>query len=324
VTTTQKINHFLSSSQVGTMQFDQKLHDLFYKSHLKDLQVPDRKVLHLNTTDPAHKAFELISSEGVHSAPVFDPKIHKWVGLIDLKDFVKYILHLQSHKEMACSYHKITDDSRPVGEIMNISGDTVWLTVNDVQNLGELVQRMHLCRYHRLPVMSTHDPQKIHGMVSQIDIVTWLHKHIDDAGDSVQRPIKELGLTHAGKEVFSASLQTKLLDVYKNLTDKNIAGCPIVDAGNHLIGNLSVSDLKFKLFEELPNIEMTVEQFFKSQPARHFPIYVHEDSKLSEAIAQLAIAHVHRVFVCDAHRTLKGVITLSDVMRVVAQLIAKP
>lgn len=61
-----------------------------------------------------------------------------------------------------------------------------------------------------------------------------------------------------------------------------------------------------------------------SQPARHFPIYVHEDSKLSETIAQLAVAHVHRVFVCDAHRTLKGVITLSDVIRVISQLISKP
>lgn len=109
------------------MQFDQKLHDLFYKTHVKELHVPDRNVLHLNTTDPAHKGFQLISkwissesfheliiasgAEGVHAAPVFDPKIHKWVGMIDLKDFVKYIIHLEAHKEMACCYHKVHETS---------------------------------------------------------------------------------------------------------------------------------------------------------------------------------------------------------------------
>lgn len=45
--------------------------------------------------------------EGVHAAPVFDPKTHKWVGLIDLKDFVKYILQLEQLKGLKYAYHKV-------------------------------------------------------------------------------------------------------------------------------------------------------------------------------------------------------------------------
>ncbi len=54
---------------------------------------------------------------------------------------------------------QVSDDQRPLLEIMNIAGDNAWMSVNDVHNLGELLSRFYLCRYHRytvLPIRQMH------------------------------------------------------------------------------------------------------------------------------------------------------------------------
>lgn len=55
---------------------------------------------------------------------------------------------------------------------MNIERDLVWMSVNDVQNIGELVQRMHLCRYHRLLYAIVYFPPHL---ISTPQITNYVH-----------------------------------------------------------------------------------------------------------------------------------------------------
>ncbi len=115
-----------------------------------------------------------------------------------------------------------------------------------------------------------------------------------------------------------------LLQVYRFLAAKDVAACAVVDEQGHLTGNISVSDLKYSLFEDLQKLDMTVAAFLQSRTAQHFPIYVHEDATLAEVITQLALSKVHRVYVCSPQRLMRGIITLTDVIAIVSKLSTKP
>jgi CBS domain containing-hemolysin-like protein len=96
-----------------------------------------------------------------------------------------------------------------------------------------------------------------------------------------------------------------------------------VDKESHLVGNISLSDLYQSVSQHLTQPDVTVEHYIASTAGRHFPIYCHPSTSFGDVLHQLRSAKVYRVFVCDAERHVRGVITLSDIINFVSEKLLK-
>lgn len=156
-------------------------------------------------------------------------------------------------------------------------------------------------------------------MVSQSALVAFLNGHKDAIGNELlQRAVTQIGGTKPDF-VFSVSLHTKVLEVFRFLLQTRVGGCAVVDVESRLIGNVSISDVVFSAKEGFGSAN--VEEFIKGNSHRHFPIKVAPSATVGEFLGVVAQAHVYRAYVTDAERHVQGVVTLSDVVEwVVEQL----
>lgn len=133
--------------------------------------------------------------------------------------------------------------------------------------------------------------------------------------------IKDLGIAYSN--VISVKANDVALDSLRVMNAHKLSAAPIVNDAGVLVGTLSVSDLKSVTSESFRTLAMSTSQFAeKHSSASQTPkaIMVTPEGTFGDVINLVTHAKTHRVWVVDANHKPIGVISLTDVCRVITKL----
>jgi CBS domain-containing protein len=188
--------------------------------------------------------------------------------------------------------------------------------------LSEAVGEMVKGNYRLLVDVGGPDSDKKLQNVSGKDLISFLFEHSKIIPEALLRtPLSKLVdlIPALKKQVQTAKLHDRLIDVLKRLSSEKIGALPIVDDNGALITTFSASDLR-----RLPGKEGKVWEnqdigaFLKKTRQGHLrkPTTVTLDATLNEAIQRLMLARVHRLWVVEKG-AVAGLLSLTHVFRVI-------
>ncbi|XP_010241549.1 PREDICTED: SNF1-related protein kinase regulatory subunit gamma-like PV42a [Nelumbo nucifera] len=180
-------------------------------------------------------------------------------------------------------------------------------------------------------------------MLTQMDVLNFLRLHGSEMGRIVSRSVGELGAI--AENVFGVTNRAKVIDTIKCMRTASLNAVPIIEAseaveedhtqliygkGRKLIGTFSATDLRGCPIASLQScLSVGVLEFIEkastapngvaddlSHSAREL-VSCYPDTSLAEVIDKAVVAHVHRVWVVDQQGLLVGLVSLTDMLRVI-------
>ena len=134
----------------------------------------------------------------------------------------------------------------------------------------------------------------------------------------LKKSVREIGLGSYDNLV-TAGMMTSVLDAVGLMVDQNISCIPIVDKSNKVLNVFEAVDIipciKGGAYEELDG---TVGDALCKRSDDSPGIYTcHQDDRLESIFDTIRKSRVHRLLVVDDENRLKGVISLSDILKYV-------
>ena len=182
-----------------------------------------------------------------------------------------------------------------------------------------------VCTYELKPDNTDFGTEKmiIRSLVSQSDIVQFLHNNSESFDDKLKRMnLSSLGLgsrkvhrVFPDSDVLSCFPQTRLLDAFGMMHVSGRSCVAVVDEPRgKLMEVLSVSDVSDAIFDA-DALAGTVEDYLKDHRTSRIPLAVlHEDADFMDVLAALTKNAIHHVFVVDLEGSPLRVITPTDII----------
>jgi len=138
------------------------------------------------------------------------------------------------------------------------------------------------------------------------------------------KTLKELGLAEP-KKVLQVPIHAPAISAFKMITENRVGAIPVVGVTGNVVANISARDIRAVL--NSPSLYQTL-----FNPLSAFLSLAYQDKvdvmapaitcqpthTLKHVIQQLAISHIHRMYIVDEKQKLISVISLTDVISVIA------
>jgi 5'-AMP-activated protein kinase regulatory gamma subunit len=262
------------------------------------------------------------------SAPIVsDEDEKKLIGLVDMMDLVKFVVDLFEKEEIEeLSLPEIIQRSKQVvfevssaNQIRNVSHLDTCLPVSDKANVYEVMKSL-ASGVHRVPVID--NDGKVVNLITQSVILDILENNSPEMGPVVNSKISELEAIHPQVITITEKGNT-VMDAFTLLTKNRISAVPIVNEKNQIVGTVSVKDIRMIAKEKavIKVLYQTLTAFLeatrKDFDTPNKPITVKSDVTLKTVIKNMCENRIHRLYVTDADNKVTGVVSITDVIRVV-------
>uniref|UniRef100_A0A6B2LAX9 CBS domain-containing protein n=1 Tax=Arcella intermedia TaxID=1963864 RepID=A0A6B2LAX9_9EUKA len=283
-----------------------------------------------------YDGFLTILHSNVLSAPVWDASVNKYIGFLDIRDLVSFVVFVYDEQ-------MVQDNSRledlivhGVGQfkVKTTDGVTVsylsrrhkFVTVHESDSLLSVTKLLADAQVHRVPVVD--DAGKVINVISQSSIIGLLADKCAEGGTMHDADQALSSFPHLGNAPVLSVLKTEsVINTFRLLEKRNLSGIALVDEKGKLVGTTTGKDLGLFLknptlaalnrpiFEHLQHIRS--ELIESKTPC----ISVEEKDKLSRAVSLLAATRVHRVFVVDNDENYKPIriISITDIFKFLTQ-----
>lgn len=300
-------------------------YQLCHTAHVCDIVPAGQQVMTFGSHDTVETVVRKLAERSVLSAPVIDSKTKQIIGFVDVLDVLAHVVRAAPNgKELAANNLKALEMAgrnlalEEVHYVVNASGRDAAVTVHAKAPLTELVQ-LFAKGVHRVAVTADAGVDSpISAVVSQSSFVSWISPHLREG------KLKELG----NKSIATLSLVTgKVVGVAQDapvislLSTLNKSGCgavAVVDRDGKLAGNFSAADVRGLFQEKFPSFLAEVQVYLQDHaPASLQPTVVRPDHTLDSVVKSIVEQKVHRVWVIDAEYRPIGVITLTDIVKLI-------
>lgn len=318
----------MSNAGQTSSSFQHALYRFLNDTTIKDIpQIRDQKTIVFTDDAELQKCFEALVNNHILCAPVVNIKSKEFIGLLDLKDFLAYVLVLfgggnVEEFELAISSKDIVDYSRR----------NPFVPITEENSLGHAMKEIATRGLYRMPVISS-GSHELQAMLSQSTIIQTIVDNVDHiqpkskATNQREGFYKSIGELQAGavgmiKKVIQVTEDTILLKVFQLLHQNKIHGCPVIskETGN-IIGNISITDLQYSVNTNLQYLSLPVSSLLKDFEAfRKKPITCTKDTSLFNVMQTLVKEKIHRIYVTEKQQEgqeiekVVGVITMIDLI----------
>ena len=277
----------------------------------------------LTSENTVEDAVNLFSKYNCLSCPVLDPKTNKLTSMVDMLDVAHHLI------EVCPQSKSLTSDDlqragramalRPLSQVANGSGRDPPLPL-DVNQPLTLAASLFAAGVHRVAIVNPEG--KITGLVSQSNVISFLADNIErgDCKHMGTKTLEELGLGQNG--VVSCLLTTTVIDVIRKLDRVGMSGVALTNPAGRLSGNFSVTDLRGLWNELLPKFNISAGQYLQEHHPGSLKVQplLLETATLAQVIKKMSSEKVHRVWVINKKGETTGVVSITDVMKVVKDL----
>jgi CBS domain-containing protein len=275
------------------------------------------------------KGFEILLSNKLLSAPVYDKATNKYTGFLDIRDLISFCVFIYDNNIQA---ENLLDIVNYGVKMFKHAVDGVTITYLSRRNPFHAVKQGAplmevvdiLARgVRRVPVVN--EVGNVINIVSQSSIIQFLQNHLGEVGNIFATKV---GASNVGSApVLAVKKDTVAIDVFRMMDQNKRSGVAVVDDAGMLVGNTSGADLK--LFINTPSmsvLQIPIVQFLNQIRSQNIDIMVPvitvtTDDTLAFLIGKLAATRVHRVFVVDSKFHPTKVVSITDVLRFVQKTI---
>lgn len=311
---------------------------------VSNLVTPNRRIVTVCTDDDVVAAFQHIVKHKILSAPVLDKATGEYIGFLDTRDLVQYVVFNYEEKKKAESRAANTLQVPPVDlrKIFDaaarlhdnpVNGITVtylarrnkFNAVKPSDSILRVVELMSLPSVHRVAVVAEDSKNQIIDIISQSSIVAWIYSHKDDLKEELSKTVDEVKL--GSRPVIPVNDTDTALATFKVMAQHNRSGIAVVNANGRFLGNTSGSDLKLFIQnpeQNMATLESPIMDFLSAirraeitEKTRSPTITSRPDATVDRVVGRLAATKIHRVFVAADENGFKpeAVISLTDLLR---------
>jgi CBS domain-containing protein len=273
----------------------------------------------------------MLLQNNILSAPVWDLVTEKYIGFLDIRDLVSFVVFVYDNQ-------KVANDSRledlilhGVGQFNTPTTDGVtisylarrhkFVTVKETDTVEQASRLLADQSIHRIPVVD--ESNQVVNIISQSSFIHIINKHfISPVGGEDHTTIEKLSQV-GSTPVLSVSKTESVINTFRILDLKNKSGIALIDNDGRLVGTTTGKDLGLflkaptlatlnqSIFEHLQHIRSSEAIDIKTPCIAVFP-----KDTLSRAIALIAATRVHRVFVVDDEQHYRPirVISVTDIL----------
>jgi len=187
--------------------------------------------------------------------------------------------------------------------------------------LYEACRRMLKTRARRIPLVDVDDEtgrEMVVSVITQYRILKFIAVNNEKYTMLLKKPVREIGLgTYT--DLVTASMSNSVLDVIHLMVKHNISAVPIIDSEGKVLNVFEAVDvipcIRDGLYEELT---ASVGDALSLRPEDFPGIYTcSEDDRLDAIFDTIRKSRVHRLIVVDDDNHLRGIISLSDILKYV-------
>ncbi|KAH7318126.1 hypothetical protein B0I35DRAFT_502660 [Stachybotrys elegans] len=279
------------------------------------------RLIVLDTDLLIKKTLGILIQNAIVSAPLWDSHTGRFAGLLTSTDYINVIqYHCQFPDEMSkldqFRLNSLRDIEKAIGAI-----PIETVSVHPSRPLYEACRRMLSTRARRIPLVDIDDEtgqETVVSVITQYRILKFIAVNNEPNTILLKKTIREIKLGTYGN-LATAHMGTSVLEAIGLMVRYNISCIPIVDANNKLLNAFEAVDvipcIKDGAYEELKG---TVGEALCFRPEDSPGIYTcTEEDRLDSLFDTIRKSRVHRLIVVDDDNRLKGVISLSDILKYV-------
>lgn len=263
----------------------------------------------------------------LHALPLCDDGVYRgWVSYDDVAHLFLTVLSSSSAIEGEAVPHAWTRSPEEVtakgqkwilSPCSKLPKLTAWGEVYDHGTLAQLAEEMVDRQLHRIAIMT--EKNVLHSVISATDLIGFISEHHALWSDLAGKTVSQLNL--GSHNVISCSASQDFMQALYLMDANQVTAVAVTDASNRLIANVSSADLgalELHTNTFVPttfrSLLLPVSSFLartKGQP----PLQVKLEGELANVVAQMAMFHVHRVWIVDDKHQPVGIITAFDVLK---------
>mmetsp|Transcript_11062 Transcript_11062/g.16738 ORF Transcript_11062/g.16738 Transcript_11062/m.16738 type:complete len:332 (-) Transcript_11062:998-1993(-) len=301
-----------------------KLLKVLEDGHVSDLTLSPKVVVLDSKTDPK-KAIEVLLQNKVRAAPVIDNATSKFIGVLDLRDTVKFALEtykkqsttLSELKQKAMEY--LTSSPQITTQSLKyLSTMRKFRTVKNTDTLLSVAQV--LAKGSHIVGVIDEAKNTLSGIITQGQLFQQVAKKwTNDCWDEsvTLNDIKQRG--YVTSSVKSIKSSTKAYDAFELMSKLDLSGLAVVDNDGKLIHNTSATDIKLWLVAS-STLEDSIEQFLinirKLSLSEKYPItFCTLNDTFKRSVQKLQATRYHRLWIVDEDTKPQGVMALTDIFK---------
>ncbi|KAM0450984.1 hypothetical protein ACHAO4_006378 [Trichoderma viride] len=279
------------------------------------------RLIVLDTDLLIKKSLNILIQNSIVSAPLWDSHASRFAGILTATDYINVIqYHCQFPDEMnkldQFRLSSLRDIEKAIGATPIES-----VFVHPSKPLYEALRRMLKTRARRIPLVDVDDEtgrETVISVITQYRILKFIAVNNEHNTILLKKTVRELHLgTYTDLAV--ARMATTVLEVIDLMVNRNISCVPIVDSESRVLNAFEAVDvipcIKGGAYDDLNG---TVGEALCKRPEDNPGIFTcSEDDRLDSIFDTIRKSRVHRLIVVDDENKLKGVISLSDILKYV-------
>lgn len=301
------------------------------------------RLIVLDTDLLIRKSLTILIQNSIVSAPLWDSHNSAFAGLLTSTDFINVIQYYCQYPDrlhdidqfrlsglrgassptqcIRSRYMLLTLPPPPDIEKAIGAQPLETISVHPMKPLYEACLEMLKTRARRIPLVDVDDEtgrEMVVSVITQYRILKFIAVNNEHNTVMLKKSVREIGLgTYTNLQ--TAHMDDSVLDVIHVMVEHNISAVPIVDANNRVLNVFEAVDvipcIKGGVYDDLSS---SIGEAL-SKRAEDFPgIYTcGEDDRLDSIFDTVRKSRVHRLIVIDDDSRLRGMISLSDILKYV-------
>ncbi|KAF9292183.1 AMP-activated serine/threonine-protein kinase regulatory subunit [Linnemannia elongata] len=305
-----------------TLQGTQAMMETFLKQHsaYDVLPVSYRQIV-MDTTLLVKKALSVLMQYGIVSAPLWDSTKRKFAGMLTATDFINLIQFYYSHSSYSVASREMElfqiSQLRDVEKVIGVPPPELF-SLHPLQSLYDACHLLVESRAHRLPLVdvdSETGEEMIVSVLTQYRILKFIAMNYQDE-KTLRQPLSELKIG-IYTDLAVADLSTPVIEVIDMFVKRKISSVPIVDEEGVVLNVYETVDVmtlvKAGVYRDL---DLCVAEALLRRPEDFSGVHTCTlNDSLSSIFGTIRKSQVHRLIVVDSENKLKGIVSLSDIMR---------
>ncbi|CAG8950188.1 hypothetical protein HYFRA_00008425 [Hymenoscyphus fraxineus] len=262
----------------------------------------------------------LLGITGIVSAPLWDSHTSTFAGLLTTSDYINVVQYYWQNPDALNQIDQFRLSAlREIEKAIGVL-PLETLSVHPDRPLYEACTQMLKTRARRIPLVNIDDEtgrEMVVSVITQYRILKFIAVNVPDT-DKLKKTVSEIGLG-SYRDLQTANIDTRVIDVIHMMVKYSISSVPIVDKENHVLNVFEAVDviaiIKGGAYDELTT---SVGDALSKRAEDFAGIYTcSEEDRLDSIFDTIRKSRVHRLVVIDEENCLKGIISLSDILKYV-------
>lgn len=299
---------------------------------VSDLDLSPNLVVLDSKTDPK-KAIEILIQNKVRAAPVIDNDNNKFIGVLDLRDTVKFAL--ETYKKQSSKLSEIKQKamefltSSPQITTQNLKYLAQMRKFRTIKNTDSLLSVAEvLAKGSHIVGVIDDKKNTLSGIITQGQLFQqvakkWAVDIWNKNNKNAQKALLSEISQYVSSPVKSIKCTVKAYEAFELMSKLDLSGLAVVNNDGVLIHNTSATDIKLWLIAS-STLDDTIEEFLinirKLSLNEKYPISVCLfNDTLQRAVQKLEATKYHRLWIVDDKTKPVGVLALTDIFKFICK-----